>query len=694
MRVALIYSGFETESTTTCSNMAYLGYGNVPTYVDEYQPPVVVTGPYDDPYYVNSSTFHSFGHTSTPMPHAPPPEPTGSPWEVGVNSSVTPSTGFFSPEYESGSVSQQSRQSLHVVTNPSVSYNHVWSGATGGGFVQSPISYCSPSPNPHGVPSIGRCKIVDIKLDEGHYVRIDLTRCLDGRELRKAIISRLLDMDDPPTSSFDLFRDYPPGPGSDVAIDDQQLMLDLEHFGDAKGSLKLSVRGAHVESTSDSHLPSYARMPTATLSPIPSHSPYPYPCLARPSPSSPSKPRDSTFDYYGPGAPTLTNRSQSSNSYLTNPSSYASVPMPMPIPMPMPDNGHGYRAAPGFPVPSHYPASNPASVSSTPIGPAFRDFPRQSSYTGPPKSPITSNNAPINDQLGQVLDGFGNMSIGRNDAQMQTGYNRHSNFSQGSGRDSVVISGTMTTEEILSHLYARGCQNLTGELDESTFSRDPVASGGAGDVYSGMLYTGERVGIKCIRMANMDMYDEERSKLKKTAHELYVWSKCKHQNVLELIGVTQYRNRIAMVSPWMDNGDLRSFLRSHPDTDRYDLCTQMADGVAYLHALNIVHGDIKGAPEIIEEKSSNSYPADVYALGMTILEAMTGSIPYAEVSNDVIVMKKITQGILPLRPEAHIPPSCYRASFLWSLMNRCWNYDPQIRPTAAQIQEQVWTIKS
>ncbi|QRW26820.1 Tyrosine kinase domain protein [Rhizoctonia solani] len=91
----------------------------------------------------------------------------------------------------------------------------------------------------------------------------------------------------------------------------------------------------------------------------------------------------------------------------------------------------------------------------------------------------------------------------------------------------------------------------------------------------------------------------------------------------------------------------------------------------------------------MEEKSENSKAADIYALGMTILEAMTGSIPYVEVPNEIVVMRKITEGTLPPRPEAHIPISCYRASTLWHLMNQCWSRNPQTRPTAIQVQERV-----
>ncbi|CCO36836.1 putative serine/threonine-protein kinase DDB_G0284251 [Rhizoctonia solani AG-1 IB] len=621
--------------------MAYSGYQNGPAYVEDSRFPA---GPSNKWHY---GTPQSYG--PMPISQGSPLEPPGSPWRVGVNSTA-PSTGFMPPGYGSGPAPGQTQQNMHVVTNHfSDNHNNIWPGGSGGDFVQSPSSYCSPPPppNPQGVPSTPWCKIIDIKLEKGNYVPIDLTRCLDGREIRQFIISMLLDVKDPPVSRFHIFHDSPSGPELGVPLGDQQLMLEVTHFGNAERSLKLSVK----EVTSNPYPQSYTRIPTTTPLPVPPHLHNSYYTQTLTSPSeSPSR---STFGYYSSPPP------------IHMP---IHMSMPMPVSVSVPDNGRGCRTAPEFPVPNVSPAFPTASASPDPRGPTVR----QPSYARPPESPVTINSVPINNYLGQGLSGSGNTGLDENGGKAKFGdhwYNTStSTSSEGSRSGSVVINGTMTTEEILSHLYARGCQNLTGKLDESTFNKDPVESGGAGDVYSGNLYTGQRVGVKCIRMTNKDMCDEEQSKLK-------------------------YRNRIAMVSPWMENGDLRRFLRSYPQTDRYDLCVQMANGVAYLHSKKIVHGDIKGAPEIIEDKSVNSYAADVYALGMTMLEAMTGKMPYVETANDVAAMQKITKGIHPPRPNTHIPESCRRASFLWSLLEACWDLDPQRRPTAARILDQVRTIK-
>ncbi|KAG8727433.1 hypothetical protein FRC12_022505, partial [Ceratobasidium sp. 428] len=55
------------------------------------------------------------------------------------------------------------------------------------------------------------------------------------------------------------------------------------------------------------------------------------------------------------------------------------------------------------------------------------------------------------------------------------------------------------------------------------------------------------------------------------AREIHAWAKCHHDNVLELIGLTQHRGKLAVVAPWMENGNLRQYLGKNPDADRIDL---------------------------------------------------------------------------------------------------------------------------
>ncbi|KAJ1300634.1 hypothetical protein OPQ81_002286 [Rhizoctonia solani] len=297
---------------------------------------------------------------------------------------------------------------------------------------------------------------------------------------------------------------------------------------------------------------------------------------------------------------------------------------------------------------------------------------------------------------------------------------------------SVAISSAMSMTEILSHLSKHGCSEVTDQIDLSKSSEFPEVSGGFGDIYRGVLYDGGQVSIKCLRLViNSGTAGEKH--VKRTAHELYVWSKCSHPNVLEVYGVARYRHQIGMVSPWMENGNLSDFLSRKPPVDRCALCVQVAKGAAYLHGQGIAHGDIKGAnvlvahdytlkladfgnsslkeyslqftitadklnisprwtaPEIVLGDAGHSVEADVYAVGMTILEILTGAVPYAGFS-DVTVFAKVLHSIHPTRPEKCIPSGNPQAEFLWMLLTTCWAFSPWDRPSAASVADQMQLI--
>ncbi|KAG9088934.1 hypothetical protein FS749_001742 [Ceratobasidium sp. UAMH 11750] len=183
-----------------------------------------------------------------------------------------------------------------------------------------------------------------------------------------------------------------------------------------------------------------------------------------------------------------------------------------------------------------------------------------------------------------------------------------------------------------------------------------------------------------------------------------------------------------MISLWLENGSLPSYLGKHPGIDRCVMSAQVCEGLEYLHDIGVVHGDLKGqnilvsndqtpmitdfgnavlqqgtlmftetinaptftprwtAPELMDDGVRQSREADVYALGMTILELITGKVPYYYKSSIAALVKTmLVDKAIPKRPEESIPSNSEHGDVLWSLLQRCWDHEPENRPSATEV---------
>ncbi|GAB1525362.1 hypothetical protein RhiTH_008522 [Rhizoctonia solani] len=223
----------------------------------------------------------------------------------------------------------------------------------------------------------------------------------------------------------------------------------------------------------------------------------------------------------------------------------------------------------------------------------------------------------------------------------------------------VIISGAMSNAEILAHLGKHGCIEVTNDIDASKSIDYPVVAGGFGDIYRGMLYDGTQVSIKCLRLM-LDSGTTGRKHVK--AH-----GDIKGVNVLV---AHDYTLKLADFG----NASLKEYSLQFTTT---------------ANALNI--SPRWTAPEVVFGDTGHSVEADVYALGMTILEVITGAVPYAGIS-DVTVFANVMQNIQPTRPEQHIPSGNPQADFLWALLTTCWAISPRDRPSAASVGDQMKLI--
>lgn len=149
--------------------------------------------------------------------------------------------------------------------------------------------------------------------------------------------------------------------------------------------------------------------------------------------------------------------------------------------------------------------------------------------------------------------------------------------------------------------------------------------GGFADVNEGD-YLGRRVAIKHLRFRTKDAFDKifkvpESSStmlhpyslcIQRFCREVLGWKRLSHPNILPLLGVsvTASPRSFRIVSDWMQNGNVMEYIRSNPEVDRLQLVSSLVDpvlailndfqlsgaisGVAYLHGLGVIHGDLKG----------------------------------------------------------------------------------------------------
>ncbi|KXN83209.1 Tip elongation aberrant protein 1 [Leucoagaricus sp. SymC.cos] len=303
----------------------------------------------------------------------------------------------------------------------------------------------------------------------------------------------------------------------------------------------------------------------------------------------------------------------------------------------------------------------------------------------------------------------------------------------------AAILNSMPQVKSLADLQSVDAQTLVDFLTEVLESRcnlsDPFNSvGGYGLIFKGTL-DGQTVCVKAVRVDGSGPVPEKI--MRAQAGELALLGHVSHPNVIPLYGayLSAERNpRICMVSPWMENGDLVDFLHKHPNTPRIPLMSDVAAGLQFLHSMGIVHADLKArnvlvsrslrailadfgvsticntsvgsstaadfsgtaywmAPELLTaaELPPPTPSSDMWGFGCICFEAITGETPFLEYYRYPIqlVGAFMRGGVTPLRPKRNGPPTTADGGPLMVLAEKCWDYEPDKRLTAAEAVQSL-----
>jgi serine/threonine protein kinase len=73
--------------------------------------------------------------------------------------------------------------------------------------------------------------------------------------------------------------------------------------------------------------------------------------------------------------------------------------------------------------------------------------------------------------------------------------------------------------------------------------------------------------------------------------------------------------------------------------------------------------------------------SDMWSLGMLVLEAFTGQVPYCHLSKDMDVLIASVHGDRPSRPMDWDVIRYGLDDELWGMLWKCWEVDARLRPT-------------
>ncbi|XP_029299499.1 protein tyrosine kinase 2aa isoform X3 [Cottoperca gobio] len=252
-----------------------------------------------------------------------------------------------------------------------------------------------------------------------------------------------------------------------------------------------------------------------------------------------------------------------------------------------------------------------------------------------------------------------------------------------------------------------------------------IGEGQFGDVHQGVYNSPDKpdlpVAIKTCKNCTSDSVRE------KFLQEALTMRQFDHPNIVKLIGVIT-ENPVWIIMELCTLGELRSFLQVRKYN--LDLATlilfayQLSTALAYLESKRFVHRDIaarnvlvssvdcvmlgdfglsrymedssyykasKGklpikwmAPESINFRRFTS-ASDVWMFGVCMWEIlMYGIKPFQGVKNNDVI------GRIENGERLAMPPQC--PPTLYSLMTKCWSYDPSKRPRFTELKTQLNTI--
>ncbi|KAE8701744.1 Mitogen-activated protein kinase kinase kinase 1 [Hibiscus syriacus] len=239
-----------------------------------------------------------------------------------------------------------------------------------------------------------------------------------------------------------------------------------------------------------------------------------------------------------------------------------------------------------------------------------------------------------------------------------------------------------------------------------------LGRGSFGSVFEGISDNGFFFAVKEVSL--LDQGSQGKQSIIQLEHEIALLSQFEHENIVQYYGTEKDDSKLYIFLELVTKGSLLNLYQKYHlrDSQVSAYTRQILHGLKYLHDRNVVHRDVKCAnilvdvsgsvkladfglakatklndvksckgtafwmaPEVVNQKRHGyGLPADIWSLGCTVLEMLTGRIPYYYLEC-MQALFRIGRGQPPV-----VPDSLSKDARDFILL--CLQVNPDARPTA------------
>ncbi|KAG8713345.1 hypothetical protein FRC08_013376 [Ceratobasidium sp. 394] len=205
------------------------------------------------------------------------------------------------------------------------------------------------------------------------------------------------------------------------------------------------------------------------------------------------------------------------------------------------------------------------------------------------------------------------------------------------------------------------------------------------------------------------------------------WSSVRHKNVVKVLRFADGEG-LNLIEEYCIHGTARD-RRWLADIGVYDVIHSAVTGLRHLHELDppVIHGGLNAdkvyigdgnvvklgdfglamlaqefatlvptvsfdglcrwmSPELLDNQHALVFTlrSDIWALGCTLFEILSGQLPYSDCKHDIEVVKRIKAGTKPGRQDEQ--DASTGVLHLWPVIEACWMGDPEQRPSALYVR--------